>query len=344
MRHSFGKPLKITVPGRAAKSSGDASYQAGDQNKGIGEPFRQDEFLPRRLSKTGIQFNDVGQIIVGGVWRNLPFSIAPPVENLPSEPLVRDLEINDYAARDAELVDGESGRLINSGRRIEKAHGDYFNIKITGDGFTHYTRATDPAWTSGGLKLTAEELAADNFTIQNVFVLNGNEFESPDYGYFPRIVLTGASKNKITDVYDAGAPSVPFAPAAADNYYLLPLLAAPDGRVNRTQFERVRVGFSYTPLPRFPDKPALKVTYNTVPEPDTDNARFVAAANVLVDLPNIKGFADTDDGAGWTSYGAGGFPGETHFSRRINYVGAAILTGVLAAVIRQNNNWYYVWT
>ena len=328
-----GDEIVIRVP-RGKKVPGKTITTATGKPKGIACTRRPDDFLPRRLQKGGIQFFDFGQIKVGDAWRTNPFVVAPAVNNPTSNPAIRNLIIDDFTNRDAAL---NLNALDALARRIEKAHGELFRIKISGTGFEHRTLPTDPAWTSGGLKLTPEELAADNFTVAGMERIGVNETQSNRY--FHQIKLTGAGKNHITNVYDFAAASALFAPSNSDKYFLIPSFVKLEGLLF-SPF--IKLGFVYSFITRFPEAPATKLDFNTLAEPSSNAAAFIAAANIAVNIPEVKAYLLAS--GSYVPYPVEDFPAGYNSS------GGSIINqfqttsaGALLAIIKQNANLFYIW-
>lgn len=301
----------------------------------------EDDYLPRRLSKKGINFYDLGQVLVGGVWKTLDYVVAPPVTDPTLNPEIRPTIYADYAARDALFLDA-SGALAGNGRRIEKLHGNLFKIKISGDGFAHYTDdQQDSAWTNNGLNLTADELAADNFKVSSVTTLFGSEIQS--FTFFPPLKLVGADKNHITSIYNPEAEAVDFTPKNNDAYFLAPTLLRAEGLSDKIAVV-IKVGFVHAVYPRFPDAPATRVSYNTPNQPLNSEAAFIQAAQILISIPEVKAFERV--GGTYAPYNPQNFPGsfESEYNAVIFYGLPSPPEKFLAAIIKRGDVLFYVWS
>jgi hypothetical protein len=282
--------------------------------RGIIRSRRNNDYLSRRRRGGFINFYDLGQKKISGVWQNVDFSIIPPWI-LANIPFVRALDSDDYALRDSAILDLPMG----DGRRIEQIHAEKFVIVASGlvEGvyFEEHLNSENPNWTASGLKLTTAQLAATDFSISFSFS-----------GFFQNFVLTGEAKNKITRLPDASADAVDFAPGANMIFYLPPAMAKTAGdyfaepteeystylqQLNYFYQFRERVGFLND----------IETNHKTL-----DGARLMLTTQLVFAGPFSHAAGSAADYAGAADFSEVEMP-----------------EGFLLAIIKQNNQIFYVW-
>lgn len=330
--------------------------------KGIIKTRRPNDYLPRRKKRTNgfIQFYDLGQFVSEESWQDLDFKVMPDMNlefNNPS--FGRDLELSDYQSLDDLITETPLADFETHFRKIEKTPGVDFQFGVFGSDFSYsFGDIVDTKWTTAGLELSDAELADSQLSF--------------DCGYpiFQSFILTGDSKNKITSVYDAGSDAVAFTPGETDKYFLVPALLATYGAAETTDlttgfdvnyylnyFYRLfpRAGFAagqfgsgsavYT---RFPVTNTL-FYYNDAYTQSLIHRAFPGA--------RAKKFTFTGFGVGdYSDYDAADFPPADVFPTppampdtseairlNANFIQQDAPEGSLLAIIKQGENWFYVW-
>ena len=308
-----GEEIVIRVPRHKKPDGGRIS--SPNERGGIIRNRKEDDYLARRLNKKLINFYDLGQILIDGAWQDIFFQIIKDWI-LGGIPFVEELTETDFTSRDALIL----GNGTERARRIEKPHGTAFEMRVSGIGFTELLNADNPKWTSSGLRLTGEQLAADYFTIGFT--------SSFDSTFFTSFILTGPEKNKITASPSPSAESVAFTPQKTDTYYLVPALARSEG-ITDTNDESL--GYP---------REILQLNYFYTVRPRT---QFLAG-NTLDHrlLPNARLMKTTQNSFGGAFSYAEALP--SLFTETGEFSENEPLSGSLLAIIKQGNQLFYVWS
>lgn len=342
------------------------------KKRGIIDPFSRDEFLPRRLSSASyIRFFDLGQL-AGEVFVDNPHTITPGVvyDSLSSNFDVAGTGPTeaDYRAREAIFVDNLA-TIEEDYRELKPTSATPLNIGILGDdglgGNTTlaYLIATEPRFTNQGLSLSPTVLANSRFGVG-----------SPVYNYSFRVA--GEFKNHITATYDPEASAAAFTPTNTDVYYLLPSLyfvfaSNSDGAgVEHAQY----LNYFYRSVPRAPlvdplnefypfsvpgSKQWFKVNANPALTTLAAYNSALTAAQIARGLPGARLYDVTGSGSSyaWTpgvnpvNYDNPAYsslypiyPDGSFAQSSFNILARPDEFRILLAIIRQGENYFYVWS
>ncbi|MCD9186706.1 MAG: hypothetical protein LUM44_09745 [Pyrinomonadaceae bacterium] len=326
---------------------------------GIITPRRENEYLPRRLQKSGIQFYDLGQILVGEVWQDLDFRIVPPV--VISSDVFSNFEIDlgevffqlreklfevpisEWKTKYRKL-DYESAERYGLDVIFDEDNSVIYPIARTGtrkqmiDGETDIT---ETKWTPKGLEITTAPV--------NFGVWSAQAFWS--FRHF---------NTKVTTTLNPLAPTVSFTTSKNCNIFMVPRLCFEIGLGGDTS----TIGFSFlnghiAPVSRelFLNNPVLAANHpysvlcefvnESVASPDIAALK----ANLLEFLSDRAGARHFRGTVGFDSPSS--FPTEDIF--KIQFSASVIGSGgansdivklsenALVAVIEQNGSFYYVW-
>jgi len=323
--------------------------------KGLIQSRREDDYLPRRLKVLGgINFYDLGQILSAGVFVDLAFNVTPTITQVNGFLESGAPTLADYKNLTDLILTVGAANLAANYRKFDLDRGGYFNPVIIADAETIFL-ATAPAWTAEGLKLTETQLAADDFTIAQ-----GNEI-------FSQIKLVGSGKNKITALYDYAAAAVAFTPGKSDIYFFVPLLMRLTSTGSYTESgtqTRISLIGDIRPMPRVPLLDAASEHYkktfnNSSSLNDPSDAKYL---EVLRIIRLIKEAATgqvsrkaTYNGIFWSyaSQSQGVYPNEPPFGSLTRPASAFLIgagfssfpvAGSLAAIIKQGEDLFYVWS
>lgn len=219
-----------------------------EPRKGPILPVYDPEYLPRRPFEQFLQLYDMGRKWNGSAFIDVDWTITTTHSTDISgtydsnPPSYNPAPLASLDALRAAIIDYDIEDIEDMHPRIDLVEGDYLNIAILND-FTLVTNTSDDAdWTNEGWKLSEAELATTNFRLRQVgsgSVVPG-EGERDDLFFMP-MVLTGASKDKITNEYNPAGAIVAYTPKLGDKIFLMPSVVKPNCKVEYIP----GVGFDY---------------------------------------------------------------------------------------------------
>lgn len=349
------KLIRIIVPRRSGQSEGGFSVGASS-GKGANKMRRSDEFLPRRVRSQFVNFWDLGLIDDGGEIADLTFSRPKNWAPAGAFPDIFPPSKADYDALAAHVLTPGTAALESSYARVSVERAEHNIIFVSAD--SQFIAAlgdgeTAPAWAASGWKAPPEYLNATTLEI-----LSGREM-------FHNFKLKGAGA-RVTTTNDYNGTVVAFTPTATDKFYLVPRLSIVQAQANANDpGENDTLITDYRTSPRlpfttpgspifgFPQSIAWSESENTDADyqPTKTLIAFIndpAFNPIAVRVDHMFGYFR------YTALDPATFPrsdvfGASPSPRAFSLAGGfgnfhdAGHLNILAAIVRQGENFFYVW-
>lgn len=346
-----GEGIEIII----ARKTNGRDISVSQKKKGIISAHRKPDYLARRKKKgVYIQLYDLGRIKSGTAFVDLAFTL--PNVNNGSLPILTASDAATY--RDSIILAYDKDQWKNLFYRIHKndvtdydsKFGDiadsryYFQLLI---GTDQFDLALSSKWTDQGIKLTESE--AKVFALYsplNLYFDEETNLGSNEYLFIP----------KFTTSYDYESEGVSFTPSQKMDVYLMPEFVANFGRSitgNKTVYlnyffnnhSRSQFLINYNSESSTYINPNGANTYGDV---TPMNLRSIA---YFKQIPNNRSFVEimNEDESTTTYEGAGSEFADTltsgaEFLNNQTVSGFSGKTsGTLIAVIKQGENWFYMW-
>jgi len=352
--------VQIEIDTKNKRAVSRTNKQRVSASSGIIAPRRENDYSPRRLKKSGIQFYDLGQILVGETWQDLDFRIVPPLTEDPTD-YFGNFEIDMpevFVQLQEKLFEIPLSEWKTKYRKLDYESAERYGLDVVFDddnsviypiarvGTRHQMidtnlEITETNWTNKGLEITTAPV--------NFGVWAAQAFWS--FRHF---------NTKVTTVLNPLASSVSFTPSKNCNIFMVPRLCFEIGLGG----DITTVGFSFlnghiAPFSRehFLNNStfAAKFPYSLLCEFVIED---VATENIADYKADLTAFLESRTGArhfrgtlGFESPSS--FPTEDvykiQFSPSVIESGGAsgdtvkLTENALVAVVEQNGVFYYVW-
>ena len=261
---------------RVGRRTTAAEGKTERRRRGMIRTRLEDDYLPRRLSKKGVTFYDLGQIPQpDGTFLDMVYYVDKSFYDAGGQLNLGSLLHADIAALENFFIN--LADLGSHSRRIEQRHNNFFKLSLAFDFGGVIDFETDPRFENGQLKLTAQE--SDAFGRLNtehanrVFII---WFNDP------------LARNKFTNAPDYSAPGIsPFKLQNGDKVYFVPLVNHSVGEVDIVEggaTTRHHLNYFYKVVPRQPYLRPAGTFYN---ENVLDYTSFILSTPFVPNLPRL---------------------------------------------------------